>query len=83
MELEEKVKIITVIVNTKPVEFKIHKATGAEIKAAAISQGVRIEQDFLLFEIREHEPLKPIRDDQTVDLRDGLKFRATAPDDNS
>jgi len=83
MELEDKVKTITVAVNTKPVEFKLHKATGAEIKATAISQGVRIQQDFLLFEIREHAPLKPIRDDEIVELRDGLKFRATAPDDNS
>jgi hypothetical protein len=83
METTEKVKVITVKVNNNPVEFRVHKATGAEIKATAIAQGVRIQPDFLLFEIRDHEPLKPIRDDETVNLHDGLKFRATAPDDNS
>jgi Multiubiquitin len=83
METAEKVKVIIVTVNNKPVEFKVHSATGAEIKATAIAQGVRIQQDFLLFEIRDHEPLKPVRDDEVESLHDGLKFRATAPDDNS
>ncbi len=83
MEITEKVKAITVTVNNRPVEFTVHKATGAEIKATAISQEVPIQQDFQLFEVREHEPLKPIRDDEVVNLHDGLKFRATAPDDNS
>lgn len=83
MEIAEKTKTITVTVNNRPVEFIEHKATGYEIKATAIAQEVPIQQDFSLFEVKHDEPLKPIRDDEVVNLHKGQEFRATAPDDNS
>lgn len=82
-EAAEKVRVITVRVNNRPVEFTVHKATGAQIKATAIAQGVPIQLDFQLFEKIEGEPLKPIQDNQEVTLHEKQEFRATAPDDNS
>ena len=78
-----RVKVITVKVNNRSVEFDTQKATGAVIKGTAIKQGVPIQQDFQLFEVRPGGPLKPIADDETVNLNDKEEFRATAPDDNS
>lgn len=84
-ELEGSVpkKILTVKVNNRAVTFSEHKVNGSVIKSTAISQGVPIQQDFQLFEVRHGEPLKPIGDDQVVTLHEGEEFRATAPDDNS
>jgi hypothetical protein len=76
-------KVITVKVNNQPVVFEDHKATGAEIKATAIAQGVAIQADFALFEVKHGEPLKPIGDADTVTLHPQQAFRALAPDDNS
>jgi hypothetical protein len=76
-------KTIIVKVNNRDVSFIEHRVTGADIKSTAISQGVPIQQDFQLFEVRHGEPLKPIRDDESVNLHEGEQFRATAPDDNS
>ena len=39
---------VTVIVNKHHVVFHRHEATGAQIKATAIEQGVAIQQDFNL-----------------------------------
>lgn len=75
-------RTITVTVNGHPVHFTEHKANGAEIKAAAITQGVAIEQDFLLFLVHG-EHLRPIGDDDEVTLNPNQEFRAVAPDDNS
>jgi hypothetical protein len=83
MELVHEVKTIVVKVNGRDVSFKEHKVTGAEIKSTAISQGVPIQQDFRLFEVRPGHPLKEIRDDEVVNLHEREQFRATAPDDNS
>lgn len=76
-------KTIVVKVNNRDVTFTEHKITGAVIKSTAIAQGVPIQQDFQLFEVKHGEPLKPIRDDQPVNLHEHQQFRATAPDDNS
>lgn len=77
------VTTITVSVNRQPVTFSAHKATGAEIKATAIAQGVAIQVDFALFRENPGGPLKPVADDELVRLHEGEAFRATAPDDNS
>ena len=74
---------ITVTVNGHPVTFSDHKATGAEIKAAAIAQGVPIEPDFALFEVKGPGHLKQVGDTETITLHQGQSFRALAPDDNS
>ena len=83
---ETRVRTITVTVNNRPVkltdEHGRFEATGAEIKAAAIAQGVSIQTDFALFHIRGRE-LDPVGDEQSIHVREGEKFRAVAPDDNS
>lgn len=74
---------VTVSVNERPVVFHRHKATGAQIKAAAVEQGVPIQQDFALFEVKGPGRLKPVGDDDEVALHPRQQFRAVAPDDNS
>lgn len=82
MENEKKEKTITVNVNNNPVAFTEHEATGLQIKEAAINQGVSIQLDFNLFEIKGGK-LDPISDAQVVHLHKGQEFRAVTPDDNS
>ena len=82
-QVDRKPVIVTVTVNNKPVTFTEHHATGAEIKATAIAQGVQIRQDFTLFLIKEHGNIKMIRDDEQVSLKDEDEFSAIAPDDAS
>jgi hypothetical protein len=76
-------KHITVQVNTMPVVFVDHRTTGAQVKAQAIAQGVAIQQDFVLFEVKGAGHLKAVGDADEVNLHEGLEFRAVAPDDNS
>jgi Multiubiquitin len=82
-EVDRKPVTVTVTVNRHPATFMEHHVTGAEIKATAISQGVPIRQDFALFLIKEHGNIKPIRDDERVNLKEGDEFSAIAPDDAS
>ena len=51
---EAKRRTVIVFVNEKPVVFHQREATGAQIKAAAIEQGVAIQQDFALFLVKGH-----------------------------
>ncbi len=76
-------KIHTISVNEMPVKIKGHSATGAEIKAAAIAQGVLIKQNFVLQEELPNGTSRIIGDADSVHLRDHLRFTAIAPDDNS
>ena len=86
MSESTKTKTIEVELNNKTVSFPDERgrdeATGAEIKAAAIAQGIAIQPNFPLFRVKGKK-LEPIRDDESVPLRGGLKLRAVAPDDNS
>lgn len=82
-QVDRKPVTVTVTVNRKPVTFTERHATGAEIKTAAIAQGVAIRQDFALFEVKGQGNLKPVRDDEKVSLNDKDEFRAIAPDDAS
>jgi hypothetical protein len=82
-QAEASAHTITVRVNERPVVFHQHKATGAEIKATAIAQGVSIQPDFNLFEETGHGKLKPVGDNDPVALHQHQEFVATAPDDNS
>lgn len=86
MAQEIQTRTITVTVNSKPVELTVGhvkpEATGAEIKAAAIAQGVNIQPDFVLFDVRGPE-LKPVVDDQLIVVHPHQEFQAVAPDDNS
>lgn len=76
-------KRVAVTVNGHTVIFEDHKATGAEIKQTAIQQGVAIQPDFALFEVKGPGKLKQIGDSDPVTLHEGQTFRAVAPDDNS
>jgi hypothetical protein len=76
-------RAITITVNGRPVVFQDHKTTGAGIKAAAITQGLAIQVDFALFEVKGPGKLKPVGDSEEVTLHEGQSFRALAPDDNS
>ena len=73
----------TVLVNEQPVNLEGHTASGAQIKTAAIQQGVHIEQNFVLQEELPNGTSKIVGDADVVKLRPHLKFTAIAPDDNS
>jgi hypothetical protein len=81
-----KTRTIKIKVNNNPVVLTEERgrpeATGAEIKAAAIAQGLNIQADFALFLERGNE-LDQVGDDEVVRVRPGQKFRAVGPDDNS
>ena len=74
---------VTVQVNGHPVAFPDRKATGLEIKQAAIAQGVAIQLDFHLYWVNPGEHLKLIPDSETVELNENKEFRAVTPDENS
>lgn len=74
---------VEVLVNFKAVRLTEHRLTGCEIKQAAISQGVRIQLDFVLFELVGPNRRELIRDDQIVEVRMGERFEAVPGDDNS
>lgn len=76
-------RVITITVNEQPVQLHGETATGSEIKAAAIAQGVHIQQNFVLQEELPNGTSKIIGDNDRVHLREHLRFTAIAPDDNS
>lgn len=76
-------RIVTVEVNNKPVEVPGPKATGLEIKQAAVAQGVEIGLDFQLAVIRPNGKRKLIGDDDVVTVNKNSVFKAATPDDNS
>lgn len=80
---EQKPESITVTVNDRSVEFSMRKVTGAAIKSTAISQGVTIQQDFALFEVKGPGKLQPVGDEDEIELHAKQEFRAVAPDDSS
>src|SRR2546425_10198227 len=70
-------------VNEHPVHMTGHRHTGLQIKEAAIAQHVKIERDFLLYLVRDHQSNKQIEDDEEVTITDKSRFHAIADDDNS
>jgi hypothetical protein len=76
-------KVYTISVNEMPVKIEGHLATGAQIKTAAIAQGVLIKQNFVLQEELPNGTSRIVGDVDSVHLRDHLRFTAIAPDDNS
>lgn len=73
----------TVSVNEQPVKLHGKVATGAQIKAAAIKQGVLIQPNFVLQEELPNGTSRVIGDNDQVHLREHLRFTAIPPDDNS
>jgi hypothetical protein len=75
---------ITVKVNNHPVTFHRRRVTGLEIKETAITQGVAISKDGVLYAMKPDGELGPvIRDNERVTLRSCEEFRCVTPDDNS
>jgi Multiubiquitin len=71
---------ITVTVNEKPVKFKDHAVTGMKIKETAISQGLKIHDDLVLFKVNPNCCLRQIRDNETITLHEAARFCAVTPD---
>ena len=82
-EKDKDKKDVTVTVNEQEVRLRGATATGAEIKAAAIAQGVQIQQNFILQEELPNGTSRIVGDKDRVKLREHLRFTALAPDDNS
>ena len=74
---------VIVTVNETPVKLRGRTATGAEIKTAAIKQGVLIQPNFILQEELPNGTSRVVGDNDVVHLREHLRFTAIAPDDNS
>lgn len=75
--------LVPITVNGKVVQVEGPKATGAKIKAAAIAQGVQIQEDFVLSQELANRESKIIGDSDTVTINRNSSFTAVAPDDNS
>ena len=75
-------RTVEITVNKKEVRMEGQRATGLQIKEAAIAQGVQIELDFQLALVHGHER-RIIGDTDGVELHEDQKFVATASDDNS
>jgi len=76
-------KLVTIRVNEHDVSMEKEKATGLEIKTAAMVQGVAIQLDFSLFRVVGQGQLKQVDDHKETPIHDGEQFDAVAPDDNS
>lgn len=78
-----KPKDIEIEVNGNPVIVEERELTGAEIKAAAIAQGVNIQANFVLQQELANGSSKVIGDGDPVHVHPHLSFTAIAADDNS
>ncbi|MFJ5962016.1 multiubiquitin domain-containing protein [Pseudarthrobacter oxydans] len=79
----EEVQTSDVLINNHPVRLPKRRLTGAEIKAAAIAQGVQIDAGFQLWWERANGREQQVGDSDTITTKDGQNFTAVAPDDNS
>jgi hypothetical protein len=80
---EHKEHIVTVTVNEEPVKIRGPKATGRQIKEAAIAQGVQIDLGFVLSEEIGLRRTRIVGDNDEVTVHNKSRFVAVAPDDNS
>ncbi|MXY54838.1 MAG: hypothetical protein F4029_17005 [Gammaproteobacteria bacterium] len=82
MAVEKDIEV-EVWVNDKPVVLRGVRQTGASIKQAAITEGVRIDEDFVLSIELGGGRTKLVGDDDEVVVRAGERFLAIENDDNS
>ncbi len=75
--------VVTIEVNGHPVKIEGPRVTGAQIKVAAIAQGVPIQSDFQLSEELGDHRTRVVGDNDVVAVHEGSRFVAVAPDDNS
>jgi hypothetical protein len=78
-----KPKQIEIEVNAKAVLVQERELTGAEIKAAAIAQGVSIQPEFALYVDLANGTSKPVGNDELIRVHPHMSFSAIAQDDNS
>ena len=74
---------VEVSVNDKPVVLEGVEQTGASVKKAAIEQGVRIAEDFVLSIELGGGKTKLVGDDEEIVVHAGERFLAIENDDNS
>ncbi|MRR50430.1 MAG: hypothetical protein EG825_05875 [Rhodocyclaceae bacterium] len=82
-ESERKAKSVAILVNEQSVTLPSRSVTGAEIKDAAIRQGVLIQPNFVLQEELANGTSRIVGDSDTVKIHEHSRFTAIAPDDNS
>lgn len=75
--------LVDIVLNKRSVHLEGPKATGLQIKEAAIAQGVQIQVSFQLSEVLADHRTKVIDNTDTVTLHEGAVFVAIADDDNS
>jgi hypothetical protein len=80
---EHEKHMFSISVNEEPVRILGPKATGRQIKEAAIAQGVKIDLGFVLSEEIGHRRTRIVGDNDEVTVHNGSRFVAVAPDDNS
>lgn len=81
-QADKATKPVTINVNGADVALPDHKTTGAAIKQAAITAGVPIQHDFVLYARRGNSTeYTKVDDDEVVTIHPGERFRAVAPDD--
>lgn len=73
----------TVTVNGQPVAITCERIVAADIKRAAMEQGVLIDADFVLSV--EYEPRKTriVAEEEVIEVEGSMCFVAVANDDNS
>ena len=71
---------VEVSVNDKPVVLEGARQTGASVKKAAIEQGLRIAEDFVLSVELGDGKTKPVGDDEKITVRPGERFLAVEKD---
>lgn len=74
---------VTVTVNETPVVVSGPKASGLQIKEAAIAAGVQIDLAFVLQEELANRRTRIVADHDEVTVNKNSRFLAVAPDDNS
>ncbi|MCY3778385.1 MAG: multiubiquitin domain-containing protein [Candidatus Aminicenantes bacterium] len=78
-----RLKTVTIEVNGHKVEMPAGPASGLEIKEAAIKQGVKIQENFVLQVQLPNGSSRVIGNDDKIPLTEHLSFTAIAADDNS
>jgi hypothetical protein len=74
---------VTITVNNKPVTVTGPKATGLQIKQAAIDAGQNIELSFTLSQLQPNGRYKNVTDKQVVTVNPQSVFTATDDEDDS
>ncbi|MDN4597592.1 hypothetical protein [Leifsonia virtsii] len=76
-------KDVTVLFNKQHITLQQRRYTGIELKEAAIAQGVAIQLDFVLFEVKHNGRRDVVGDHDTVEVNKESEFAAMGNDNNS